>query len=814
VQWDWWPSYARRDWKQLLPWVHHTEPRTSAPEATGILRAWEALALAHLGRHDEATVMAREALRLGGDDAAAWEALAVVAEQEDRVLHAIQHRIQIASRPPGSGHPWLQARARGLVLLELEAWEAAEAWLMACERQQPGNLEILLGLSRLPTATRAAAVGEALERGPRGRVTQLEFYRWHEVSSGMVDRMVASMGEPDADEPAAMAVGRGRSALVQSRPDEAEGWFRSAIDHPEATSVDRARARAGLIGLATGPARFEELLGVPPSAVELSASNAAAMVGYYTAQGDCDSAVRTGQTGLALGLAPFAFEDAALSCLSVEVGWSLVEQALGYGPVLDRAAMVLGRAPGSLATFVHPPPVPFWDEFRERDFAAVATLTTGAWRGLALAQMDRYAEATAALDAAEDASDDAAVIAFGRMLLAKQRGDVTGAMIQGAISATSEGGDPWIRTVARGITLADALYWRQAQVELLSALAAAPGYLEALEALSMVPQPLRYPAAEVALRYTPSGRVDADRWSAWYLLQGREEEALRALQWPAGFLAPGEEAAARRAIALGDVRGVQGDKDAARAAYGEAMSLAEGLDDRHLYCRAAARRVRAMGEEVSEEELVLMTGPCAERPYANPPEGEHPDAADAKGRIAALRSDCTTVADLAAAALVAGADPSDISEWMGDCADEGSVITFLEGETGGAPPEARQWLLHRVQPGDGDELPAPGEERSQDMLVRQLVAMQALAAHQGADFVALTYPFPGAHHQRLRDRLIAEAPRAGLTVLDLYGHFAETYSDAEWQALRTPENHVEAEGYETMGIELFEHVRRGGRLPR
>lgn len=813
-KWEWWPSFARRDWKQLLPWILATEPKDDSPEADGILKAWEALALAHLYRHEEATAAASEALRLGGDDAAAYEALAVVAEQEDRALHAIQFRIQAASTDR-LAHPWLQARARGLVLLELEAWEAAEAWLLAANRQEPRNYEVVLGLSRLPSATRAAVVGEILNQGPRGAgVTQPMWYRWHEVSSGMVDRMVASMGEPDADEEAIEHVFRGRSALVQGKPAEAERWFRSAMAHPEATDVDRNRGQAGLIGLATDAASFEARVGTPPARIPINPSNAAALVRFHASTGDCDAAVRGGQEGLARGLAPTAFEAAAGACLSREVGWSLVEQALGHGPVLDRAALVRGRPPGSLAKFVPPPPVPFWEAFRERDFEAVMAATDGAWKGLALAHLDRYAEATATLREAEEASDDAAVIAYGRMLLARQRGDLIGAMIQGALAATSEEGDPWIRTVARGITLADALHWRDAQTELLSALSAAPGYLEALEALSLVPQPLRYPAAEVALRYTPSGRVDADRWSAWYLLQGRVEEARRALEWPAFFLAAGDDAAARRAIALGDVRGEEGDVTAARAAYGEAMALAEASGDRHLFCRAAARRVRAVGEEVSTEEVTLMLAVCSADTNVDPPMTDHPEAVDAAGRTAALWSNCDTVADLAKRSLVAGADPSDVSEWMGGCADEASVLQFLRDETGGAPPEAREWLLHRVQPGAGDELPAPGQHLTTDMLVRQLVAMQALAKNQGAEFVALTYPFPGAHHQRLRDRMIAEGPRAGLTMLDLYGHFSTAYSEVEWQALRTKEDHVNAEGYEAMGRELFEHVRRGGRLPR
>lgn len=801
-EWEWWGTFRARDWKVGLQWVEATEPRRDSPESRGILRAWEALFLAHQGRWEEAEVAAAEAIELGGDPAVAWEARAVVAQAQDRPLEAIKHRVRVADSP---GHRWIRARARGLVLLELEAWEAAEAWLMACEEQEPRNLEVLMGLSRLPTATRAEAVGEALDVGPRGKVTQLEYYRWHEVSSGMVDRMVASLGEPDVGEPAAMEEGRGRAAAVQGQREEAEAWFRQALGNPEARPIDRARARAGLIRLARDDDEFLALLGEDVAEVwrsGLGPSVAPALVGYHRRTGDCASAISVGQHGLALGMAAQAFEDAAGSCLSRELGWSLVEQALARGPILDRAAMVEGVPAGVRPSPVLAPDLPFWGAFRERRFEEVVAATDGAWRGLALAHLDRFEEATATLDAAEAASDDAAVIAYGRMLLALRRGDVTGAMIQGSIAATNESGEPWVRTVARGVSLVLALKWRSAQVHLLSALRPAPGYLEALEALSLVPVPLRYPAAEVALRYVPSGRVPADRWAAWYLLQGRDEEALRALSWPPDFMAGDASSRARRAIAAGDVAAAGGNIDRARAAYADGMTEAEGLDDRHLYCRAAARRVRAAGAEVDDIELVLLAA-C----------GDHPEAVDAQGRIYAQRGDCEQVGTLSRRSLDAGADPADVSEWMEPCAPAELVDTWIADETGGAPPEAREWLLHRVHPSASDELPPQDEVlASRDLLVRQLAAMDALSRDAGARFVALTYPFPGAHHQRLRDRLVAQAPAVNLPLLDLYGHFERIYTADQWSAMRTPQDHVDASGYREMGEELFRHCRKRGWL--
>ena len=50
-------------------------------------------------------------------------------------------------------------------------------------------------------------------------------------------------------------------------------------------------------------------------------------------------------------------------------------------------------------------------------------------------------------------------------------------------------------------------------------------------------------------------------------------------------------------------------------------------------------------------------------------------------------------------------------------------------------------------------------------------------------------------------------------MLDLYGHFRETFSEAEWQGMRTPQDHVNARGYREMGQVLFEYVKAGGRLP-
>jgi len=103
---------------------------------------------------------------------------------EFRPIQTTVPGIQICEHLPALA----QQMDRFAIIRSLEAWEAAEAWLLWCERAAPGNLEILLGLSRLPATTRAPVVEEILAAGPKGAVSQIEFYQWHEVSSGIVAR--------------------------------------------------------------------------------------------------------------------------------------------------------------------------------------------------------------------------------------------------------------------------------------------------------------------------------------------------------------------------------------------------------------------------------------------------------------------------------------------------------------------------------------------------------------------------------------------------------------------------------------------------
>jgi len=806
VELEWWPLFVRRDWVNGLIWVRASEPRSDSAADRGFMKAWEAIFLAHTEDFEAAERIAHEAIELGGDDSVAWEALAVAAERQDKPLLALQHRIRAAD---AAGFPWIRDRARALALLELEAWEAAEDWLMWCQAAVPANLEILLGLSRLPATTRSTAVEEVLAKGPRGRVTPIEYYRWHEVSSGIVDRMIDSLGEVDKGESAAMVVARGRAAALLGDDSAAEASYSLAVDHEEARPIDRDRAEAGLIALAQDHDQFIALVGAEPAAVSVTASNAPALIGWYNAAGECEEVVRVGQLALALGIAPRSFEKAATGCLSREVGWSLAEQSLARGPVLDRAALVLGQSAGTIPGPIAKPDLPFWDAFEERRFSEVATFAASDWRGLAFAHLGQIEAAQDALGLAQQEGGDQAVISYAHSLLLHQQGDFTGSTLAALHAAEVAGGNPWVRAVARGIALSRVLKWKDAQRELLAALRVLPGYLEALEALSEVPQPLRFPAAEIALRYVPSGRVPAPRWADWYRTQERFTEARLALSWPEGVLPMDPQSRALRALALGKIESDEQNDDDARAAYHEAMSLAEALESKTLFCQAAGRAALVSGEDVDDVELVVLEAVCR----------DSPDSLDAIGRIAALRGQCKRVHDYARKALDAGADPADVSGWMEPCSPAEYVDKWIPKKVRSIhnlPANAASLLAHRVHPGNEDELPSALEsgpdERS--VLVRQLAAMARIAESDRARFIALTYPFPGAHHRRVRDTILSSAEKARIPVLDLYGHFDNTYSESEWQLMRTPEDHVNSDGYAEIGRELLRYLKLRRALPQ
>jgi tetratricopeptide (TPR) repeat protein len=799
----WWDLYVQRRWDHALTLLESSKPDPNSPAADdpvykGVTRAWEALLLAHLGKFDEAEQKATEALRLPGDHATPWEARAVIAEQTDRPMHALQHRFRAAAAPADARFPWIADRARGRALLELEAWEAADVWLMGAQMAVPGNLEVLTGLARLSGATRGEDVEDALSVGPRGMVTATEYFDWHLVSSGMVDRAVSSLGDVDPDESAHLEVYRGRAAALLEQPDDAQRWFAGVLARDDARPIDRDRAVAGLIGLAADPAQFEALLGVAPKDLPVTPSNAGPLVSFFRTHGDCEAAVRTGQAGLAQGMAAIAFERAASDCLERTVGWSLTEQALAAGPVLERSALVLGDAPGTTPGPVARPDVAEWDAFAERRFVDFARANGPDWQALAYAHLGDATKAGELLEQAADGGDPA-VLAYARGLLERQAGRWLPAFLQMSAAATAEDGDPWVRATARGIVLATALKWKAAQRELLASLRVAPGYLEALEVLAEVPQGLRYPATELALRYVPTGYVPAHRWSAWYRAQARIEEAQLALAWPVPLTAPRPGDDVRNLLARGRLLAADGDGEGARAAFADAADLAAEAGDVELGCRALAARVGVFGKETAGAEVAALTANCP----------THPEALAIAGSIAALHADCEETTSKTWAALEAGADPGEVVDWMEPCVAEQELDAWMEQEARklGLPDEVAGWLRHRVHPGQEDEpVPTSAPDRRTDLLVKHLDAMARLADEEEARFVALTYPFPGAHHQKLRDKLVAAEPGAAFELLDLYAHFERTYSAAQWGAMRTPGDHVNASGYAEMGRRLHQHL--------
>jgi hypothetical protein len=784
----WWSMFARRQWKIGLGLVSTATPPEDTPAQRGLIAAWEALFLAHLDRFEEAEAKAALALELGGDEAVAHEARAVSAERRNRPLEALQHRLRSADS--AGGHPWISARARALVLMELEMWEASLAWLLPVLDAVPGNLEALTALARLPGAARTPAVEEHLSRGPRNSgIRQAEYFEWHRISSGMLDRMEASLGTPDPGEvePPDLLLARARLAEETDRPEDAAVAYAALLeaDLPR----DRARAWAGFVrtrgSVPEGPS--------PP----LDGVTAAALVGMHRSLGDCDEALRVGQAGLAAGLAAMAFERAAGDCLSREVGWSLTEQALGRGPILDRVALILGLPAGEVRGPVPPPQVPWWPMFRERRFEELLadSRVTPGWRALALAHMERPAEALAAADEADAAGTaDPSAVALARAMAADQRGDFRTALIERVRAAEATAGHSWLRHLARGTAQAAARRWKAAQRDLLGVLRAAPGYLEALEVLAEVPEQVRFDATQTVLRWTPSGYVPRHRWSRWYASQGRDREVELALRWPdAVAQSPLERAEVQFAEARLAFDG--GDSTRGHAGLADAVIAFTALDRPDRVCVLRTYELDLRPDDVSDEELERLAGDC----------GDHPSAMELAGRLATRKSRCDHANVWVRAALEAGADPADLLDWIDPCTPTETFEIWVRGsmERPGVPALAAAWMSERMHPQEEEDPVRVGRSYSADALLRHLDAMARLSRAQGAEFLALTYPFPGAHHLRVRDAVVAGAGPRDLPVLDLYGHFQSTYSEADWQAMRTPEDHIDATGYREMGEVLF-----------
>ncbi|MBN95398.1 MAG: hypothetical protein CL928_15245 [Deltaproteobacteria bacterium] len=801
VRLPWWDLYLQRRWDDGLRLLEDTPDPSADPRYKGIRLAWSALFMAHMERFDEAETLAARALELGGDDATAWESRAVAAMRRDQPLFALQHRVRVAD---AEGHPWFRERARGLVLMELEAWQAAQNWLSSGHLALPGNLELLMGLAKLPGVTRTKETEEALYKGPRGLLTRSEYFAWHLASSGKVDRAVASLGDVETVEPAALEVTRGRGYELQGDPEAAAALYARVLERADSRSLDKDRARAGLIRISKTPERFVQLLGVVPESLAPTPSTASALVGWFRSQGRCEDATRVGQASLELGYDPIQFEKDAGDCLARGVGWSLVEQVISRGIVIDRRALVLGHRGGTVpaglgvdgSAPLSPPEVSIWQRFQERRFEEILPLARLDWRALILAHMERSEDALRAADLAEQEGGDPSIIAWTRAMAYQQKGHFIRSL-RFTGEAAEAPGEPWIRKLARGRGLALARHWRASQAALAAVLRVAPGYLEALEVLTLVPRPERTAATDGFLRHAPSGHVASHRWAAWYLDQDRPIETAFALSWPSALADQSPGAPFHREMARAQLLEAEGDHGGGALAFGRAAVL---TDDGDLVCRALSLSVDTGGRAAGPAALADLEARCT----------THGAAMSIVGRHRAIEGRCEETRKGAWKAVEAGGDPLALLDWIEPCVSIAELEIWMKERAVAAevPEEAIRWLLSRFIPGMQEKGASErvDEKASVPLMVRHLDAMARLARSQGAQFVALTYPFPGAHHVHVRDLLLDGVADQRVPVLDLYSHFERTFSEAEWQGMRTPQDHVDARGYREMGELLFQYA--------
>jgi len=803
VKLPWWDLFVQRRWEDGLRVLDDTPlPHGTNSGQQGVKDAWAGLFLAYLDRVDEAEAKIESALALAGDPATAWEARAVIAERHDQPLFALQHRVRAAQ---AEGLPWIRERARGLALMELEAWQAAQSWLLGVQEASPGNLEVLMALAKLPTVARHKDTEDALYKGPRGLVSRSGYFRWHLASSGQVDRAVGSLGDVEGVESPLLQVTRARGAEVEGRTAEAVAGHRAVFARKDASELDRDRARSGLLRLASNPADLETWLGEPAGGLRVSASNVGALVGWYREQGTCAEAVRVGQLGLELGYSPTRFEMDAGECLARGLGWSLAEQVLSRGVVIDRPALVLGKAAGTLPSPLSAPPQHFWEAFLERRFDFDPAHVPLDWQALLLAHQERSEDALAAAErAVRWGAGDRSVIAAARAMALRQQGRFLESFVA-AVDAAVADGDPWVRAISRGWVLIDARRYSDGQKALLEALRVAPGYLEALEVLSLVPRPVRLPATEVSLRHSPSGRVPGHRWAAWYLDQERVREARLALDWPSEQGDLPAHMRARRMFQQGRILESEGQVDEAGRVFAEVSLLAEANEMPDLACRARAEAATGGAKADNQARLAALEAKCA----------SHPEAAVVAARMRAVEGHCEQTRKEAWKACEAGADPLSILPWIEPCVSVEELGIWMRErlERMDAAEEALPWLLGRYEPGNEEKAVASAAAPEAPLVVRHLDAMHRLASSQGAEFVALTYPFPGGHHLHLRDVLLEHGPGRGVPLLDLYGNFEHIFTEAEWQAMRTPADHVNARGYREMGELLFQYLAEKNLLP-
>ena len=803
VKLPWWDLFIQRRWEDGLRILDDTPlPAGTNPRQQGVKDAWAALFLAYLDRAEEAEAKIDSALALGGDPATAWEARAILAHRREQPLFALQHRVRAAQ---AEGLPWIRERARGLALMELEAWQAAQSWLLGVQEASPGNLEVLMGLARLPSIARHKDTEDALYKGPRGLVSRPEYFDWHLASSGKVGRAVGSLGDVEGTESPLLEVTRARGAEAEGDKEAAIAGFRSVLAREDASPLDRDRARSGLLRLTADVAELESWLSQPLKSLPVSAANVGAIVGWYREQGTCAEAVRAGQQGLESGYSPTRFEMDAGECLARGLGWSLAEQVISRGVVIDRPALVLGQSAGTLPSPLSAPAVPFWGAFQERRYDFDPERVSLDWQALLLAHAERSEEALVTVErAVRWGAGDRVVIAAARAIALRQQGHYLRSFVAAVEAAVGEG-DPWVSAICRGWVLIDARRYDKGQRALLEALRVAPGYLEALEMLSLVPRPVRLPATEVALRHSPSGRVPGHRWASWYLDQERVREARLALQWPSEQADLSPRLLALRALEQARILESEGQVEEAATAFARASELAAAQGMEGVACRAQAEAGRGGASSDNEQRLAALEASCS----------EHPEAVVVAARMRATEGHCEQTRKEAWKAAEAGADPLRVLPWIEPCVSVEELGIWMRErlERLDAAEEALPWLLGRYEPGNEEKVAAAKARPEDPLVVRHLDAMHRLSRSQGADFVAMTYPFPGGHHLHLRDVVVDLSPKRGVPLLDLYGNFEHIFTETEWQEMRTPEDHVNARGYREMGELLFQYLAERDLLP-
>ncbi|MCO4770740.1 MAG: hypothetical protein KDA24_11980 [Deltaproteobacteria bacterium] len=518
VQLPWWDLFVARRWDDALTVLRDVTPPDDKPTTRGLQHAWEALLLAHLGQHSASETLAAKALSLGGDDAAAHEARAVIADTERRGLDALHHRALAAQ---ATGNPVVRELARGRVLLELEAWEPARAWLLSVARAVPGNLETLVALAQLPPTVRTDEVDALLFEGPRGVVTPPEYMHWHLASSGMVDRAVASLGDPDPDEPFPLRVARAEALAIQGDLPGARAAFETLLAELRAAPDTPLHH----LDIAQGGAHLH---GAPVAAPASTPWVALGQMVALDRAGDCPSAVAAAQRALGAGLLPSDLERRAGPCLPRNTSWTLREMVFERLRPLDREVIAQDPPPAA--------PPGFWSALRARRFDTLPADTPPEWRALAAAFADqgdltRDLEEDRVQSGAAPVGEDPAVAALAVAWRALRKGHEKSALVYFAAAAEADG-NAWARAFAQGWGATLAKDWEAAQRELHVAESLAPRQLETLDAFRRIPEAVRTRATREAVDLAPVGVVSATRWVEWHLERGQEDRADLATRWP------------------------------------------------------------------------------------------------------------------------------------------------------------------------------------------------------------------------------------------------------------------------------------------